>query len=295
MFESLSGVLFLIITIIILVRLLKDSFPNAYVTYLTWTIGLVVVGLIIAIFQQQTQLAFAAVWSIISFPLKPLGLSIVLLIGTLTSIGKDKKISDGGIKQLRIALVILILCSIPLLANALQQAVALEFNQDKIVIVPEILFDNNSKDLEIINQEKYGFIQETQRLIYAENVNNIMPNKYVTYPKYISNNDLPINENQVSENQLSENQINLIVSCIPDYNFCHYFNTFPTHQINLEKSSYNFKLDAPEFMLAQTRAKSPKISLGSFMPTAQALSVTTQVIEKIGINIYKAIIGLFSR
>lgn len=291
MFESLTGVVFLIIFILILVRILKDSFPNAYVTYLTWTFGLVVVGLIIVIFQQQTQQAFAAVWSIISFPLRPLGLSIVLLIGTLTSIGKDKKISDGGIKQLRIALIILVVCSIPLLANLCQQLVITQGNYvDKIVIVSRGFSGDDYKDLNLINKDNnYGiynqvnremrspgefilaYLDKSDKFDYTKNIYPISKQDHIyVVEKYISNRD------NIFLPKLSENQIIFMVSCEDDSNYC-------------------FLGNSPSWMLAQTRTKYPKISVTSFMPTAQALSVTTQVIEAIGLNISKSISNLFSR
>lgn len=116
-----------------------------------------------------------------------------------------------------------------------------------------------------------AYLDKSDKFDYTKNIYPISKQDHIyVVEKYISNRD------NIFLPKLSENQIIFMVSCEDDSNYC-------------------FLGNSPSLMLAQTRTKYPKISVTSFMPTAQALSVTTQVIEAIGLNISKSISNLFSR
>lgn len=80
-------------------------------TYLTWLGGLIVFIFVILAFVSPDNETVAAVWSILSLPLKPLGLVIFLLLSSLR--GGTGKVAGN---QVVAALLILFLCSTPIVA-----------------------------------------------------------------------------------------------------------------------------------------------------------------------------------
>lgn len=82
--------------------------------YLSWFGGVILILLLVVSFLEADNDTVQIIWQVLSFPLTPLGLSLVLLGGSLTN----------GIKSVRgmpvaIALTILLISSIPLFAQAL--------------------------------------------------------------------------------------------------------------------------------------------------------------------------------
>lgn len=83
--------------------------------FLTWFGGAIVLALIVLSFVAPNDQTIGGIWQAISLPLTPLGASILLLIFSLS--GKGLKNVNG--RQVLIALLILLLSSIPLVARNL--------------------------------------------------------------------------------------------------------------------------------------------------------------------------------
>jgi hypothetical protein len=109
-FVLLTQILLWVIITFILYRLLTEVIPKQYFTLLG---GLFLFAIIALAFFFPNDGLVSAAWNIISFPLKPLGAAIVLLIVALRN----------GLKQNLVvtALVILLISSMPFFANLLAQ------------------------------------------------------------------------------------------------------------------------------------------------------------------------------
>jgi len=108
MFELLTRILLWLLIALIVWYVFIQFIPRAY---LTWLGGLIVFTFVLLAFFNPTSGTVAAVWSIISFPLKPLGLVIFLLLTSLRE--GTKKIAPN---QVVAALIILFLASMPIVA-----------------------------------------------------------------------------------------------------------------------------------------------------------------------------------
>ncbi|MBD0335641.1 MAG: YdcF family protein [Cyanobacteria bacterium Co-bin13] len=95
--------------------------------FLTWFGGAIILALIVLSFIEPNDQTIGAIWQVLSLPLTPLGASILLLLFSLG--GKGLKNVNG--RQVLIALLILLLSSIPLIARSLanqsEQAIARAF------------------------------------------------------------------------------------------------------------------------------------------------------------------------
>lgn len=125
MFLLLTRVLLWLVLIAIVYYVLVQLIPKPY---LTWLGGLVLFGVVVLAFFNVDDRLVSAAANIISFPLKPLGAAILLL---LLSIGG---MQNGGLTtpakfQIWAALLILLLSSIPYLAYKLAQEAEKEFIQ----------------------------------------------------------------------------------------------------------------------------------------------------------------------
>jgi uncharacterized SAM-binding protein YcdF (DUF218 family) len=93
-------------------------------SFLTWFGGAIILAIIAMAFIYPNDDSVNATWQVISFPLKPLGASLVLL---LVAMSKGLKKVDG--RMVLIAFIILFISSIPLVArtivNQAEDAVAL--------------------------------------------------------------------------------------------------------------------------------------------------------------------------
>jgi hypothetical protein len=125
MFELITQILILV-GIYFLVRFVLLTWIDR--RYLTWLGGLVLVLLMVLAFLDPTNKTVGVLWGIISFPLRPLGLSLILLASALR-LGTKKV--DGS--QVMAALLILLISSLPLTAYLLtaqtEQKSALELSQ----------------------------------------------------------------------------------------------------------------------------------------------------------------------
>lgn len=82
--------------------------------YLAWFGGFVLIVLIVLSVVDSDSSTVRGIWQILSFPLTPLGASVILLAGALTQGTKNVRGTPVAV-----ALTILILCSIPLFAQLL--------------------------------------------------------------------------------------------------------------------------------------------------------------------------------
>ncbi|MBD2464498.1 YdcF family protein [Oscillatoria sp. FACHB-1407] len=108
MFELLTRVL-LWVLIVTIIWYIFSRFINK--VYLTWLGGLIVFAFIILAFLEPTNKTVGTVWSILSLPLKPLGLAIFLLLNSLKE--GTKKIAAN---QVVAALLVLFFTSTPIVS-----------------------------------------------------------------------------------------------------------------------------------------------------------------------------------
>jgi uncharacterized SAM-binding protein YcdF (DUF218 family) len=108
MFELLTRVLLWLLVITIVWYVFIRFIPR---TYLTWLGGLIVFVFVVLAFFEPGSRVVSSVWSILSFPLKPLGLAIFLLLNSLKE--GTKKVAGN---QVVAALIILFLSSMPIVA-----------------------------------------------------------------------------------------------------------------------------------------------------------------------------------
>jgi hypothetical protein len=125
MFELITQILVLV-GIYFLVRFVLLTWIDR--RYLTWLGGLVLVLLMVLAFLDPTNKTVGVLWGVISFPLRPLGLVLILLA---SSVRVGTKKVDGS--QVMAALIILLIASLPLTAYLLtaqtEQKSALELSQ----------------------------------------------------------------------------------------------------------------------------------------------------------------------
>lgn len=108
MFELLTRILLWALIGIILWRIFLNVIPRIY---LTWLGGLLIFTFVILAFINPTDDTVGAVWQILSIPLKPLGLALLLLLSALRS---GVKAVVGN--QVMAAALILLFSSLPLTA-----------------------------------------------------------------------------------------------------------------------------------------------------------------------------------
>jgi len=108
MFELLTRILLWLLVGTIIWYVFIRFIPR---TYLTWLGGLIVFAFVILAFFDPGGGVVSSVWSILSFPLKPLGLAIFLLLTSLRE--GTKKVAAN---QVVAALIILFLSSMPIVA-----------------------------------------------------------------------------------------------------------------------------------------------------------------------------------
>jgi hypothetical protein len=111
MFELLTRIIIWIAIILLVRYILLQFIPRAW---LTWLGGIVLVFLLLLSLLDPANRAIGIAWSILSFPLRPLGLSLVLLGSAMRN--GVKKI-DGN--QALAALMILLITSLPVTAYLL--------------------------------------------------------------------------------------------------------------------------------------------------------------------------------
>ncbi|HIK32395.1 MAG TPA: YdcF family protein [Oscillatoriales cyanobacterium M59_W2019_021] len=116
--------MFLLITRLILWLLILWAFwhffkkivPGNWYTYLG-IFGLVIL-LFLFLFDPTDRIAYAA-WQIISFPLRPLGLALILL--SIPVLGRKGKFNDNSVTQITLAFWILLISSLPIVPRLIYQ------------------------------------------------------------------------------------------------------------------------------------------------------------------------------
>lgn len=126
MFSLLTWVLLWLLVATIVYYLLVQFIPKQF---LTWLGGIFLFLLLVGAFFYPNNNFVSSVWSIFSFPLKPLGLSLVLLMAALKN--GVKKVSGNLVFT---ALIILLISSVPILAYQIAQQV----EQEAILLVQQI-------------------------------------------------------------------------------------------------------------------------------------------------------------
>jgi uncharacterized SAM-binding protein YcdF (DUF218 family) len=108
MFDLLTRVLLWLLIAVGLWFLFNNLIPK---NYLTWLGGFVLFAAIVLAFQDPNDRIISIVWSIISFPLRPLGLAIVLLV----SAANRKGWKGIAAREASIALAVLLVFSTPII------------------------------------------------------------------------------------------------------------------------------------------------------------------------------------
>jgi hypothetical protein len=111
MFELITQIVILV-AIFFLVRFVLLSFIER--RYLTWLGGIVLVLLMVLAFLEPTNRTVGLLWGILSFPLRPLGL-VLILLGYAVRRGYRNVAGP----QVMAALMILLICSLPVTAYLL--------------------------------------------------------------------------------------------------------------------------------------------------------------------------------
>jgi DUF218 domain len=111
MFELITQIIILA-AIYFLVRYVLLSFIDR--KYLTWFGGIVLILLMVLAFLEPTNRTVGLLWGILSFPLRPLGLVLILLTYAIR-----KGVSKVTGPQTMAALLILLVCSLPVTAYLL--------------------------------------------------------------------------------------------------------------------------------------------------------------------------------
>lgn len=97
-------------------RFFKQIVPGNWYTYLG-IFGLVIL-LFLFLFDPNDRFAYTA-WQIVSFPLRPLGLVLVLL--GIPIIGRKRDFNKNSVTQITIAFWVLLLCSLPIVPRLIYQ------------------------------------------------------------------------------------------------------------------------------------------------------------------------------
>jgi uncharacterized SAM-binding protein YcdF (DUF218 family) len=97
-------------------RFFKQIIPGNWYTYLG-IFGLVIL-LFLFLFDPNDRFAYTA-WQIVSFPLRPLGLALVLL--GIPVLARKGDFNKNSVTQITIAFWVLLLCSIPLVPRLIYQ------------------------------------------------------------------------------------------------------------------------------------------------------------------------------
>lgn len=130
MFELLTLVLLWLLVGILIWYVLQKLIPKEYYT---WLGAFVMVLFIILAFLTPTSRIVSTVWSVLSLPFKPLGLSLILLASAATKMDKGGLKKPGGTLVIA-ALLILVISSTPFVAYALAQKTeqaAIQFDQQR--------------------------------------------------------------------------------------------------------------------------------------------------------------------
>jgi hypothetical protein len=146
MFQLLSRVLLWLLIALVAYSLFKQVYP-AVDFFGRFVLGVVVVILALA-FLNPTEPAIASLWRFISFPLKPLGASCLLLLMAAQKI-KGGEIGKPGGYLLGWALVIILLSSTPAIAYFLVRSpiAAIIPTPTLVATAPQIIASNNVSDV----------------------------------------------------------------------------------------------------------------------------------------------------
>ncbi|MCW6034961.1 YdcF family protein [Spirulina subsalsa FACHB-351] len=123
MFELLTSTLLLLLIGVFLYYLLAKVIPKAALTVIG--VGFILAVIAIA-FISPTYTPVAVLWKVMSIPLTPLGLSLLLILSSVFKINKKGEIKQPAPALLWTALIILILSSNPLISYQIARAIELE-------------------------------------------------------------------------------------------------------------------------------------------------------------------------
>jgi uncharacterized SAM-binding protein YcdF (DUF218 family) len=115
MFLFLTRVLLWLLVIVVLWYVLLQLLPRVY---LTWLGGVILATFIVLAFLEPTDPTAATVWYVLSLPLRPLGLALVLLV-----LGVKGGLDEVKGSQVAAALLILLLGSTPFLPHRLTREI----------------------------------------------------------------------------------------------------------------------------------------------------------------------------
>ncbi|MDJ1176848.1 YdcF family protein [Roseofilum capinflatum] len=115
LFSLLTRLLLWLLIAVIAYAILLQWIPKKYYT---WLGGILIFTLIILTFFNPSTVVVADIWRLLVFPLTPLGLSIILILSGMLHF-KGKEIAKPGKTLLWVGLAILVIFSLPVVADTL--------------------------------------------------------------------------------------------------------------------------------------------------------------------------------
>ncbi|MEQ8962512.1 MAG: YdcF family protein [Coleofasciculus sp. C2-GNP5-27] len=313
MFLLLTRVLLWLLIAVILYNLFKKVIPKEYFTLLG---GLFLFGFIVVAFFSPNNDLVSTIWNVLSFPLKPVGASIVLLSFALRQ-GLEKSKN-----QVLAALLILLLTSTPFFSNLLAATT------EQQVVTPEAAATQTAAAVVVLGQgttqpdepprTQIQLTDTGDRILYAAQLYRQSGNNPLVVVSAGPRPNLEGNEDQVVEAndirtllvQLGVPQTRIVVeptgtdlrSSAEAVEDILRDRGLADNRIFLVSSAYNSRRAQQTFSnvgLTNVVAKptgfftfqpgaTPSVPLRveSFIPSVEALTVTTRIVEEFLSSIY---------
>lgn len=305
MYTLLLQVLLWLLLIFVVYQLLLKVIPKNYLTVLG---GFFLFAILVLAFFFPNERIISAAWSIISFPLKPVGATILLLSIAL----------NQGLKQRNFvvsALLILLISSMPILANQLAQA--LELGEVRGARVTDVAAPANQTAGAIILLDRgttrsnlpfqgQGQLLDTTAQLYREQINlGSQPIVIVSAGVRGEANSIATSLSQIG---VPRNQIVLetrsedlrssaeqVRGILRNRGIGNTRVILVTSGLNSRRARLTYNgvginvISRPtNFVGFQSRAQARQGGIGveSFIPSVEALSITTRIIDEFFTSLY---------
>ncbi|HAG83488.1 MAG TPA: YdcF family protein [Cyanobacteria bacterium UBA12227] len=313
MFELLSQVLLWLLITVFLYNLFKKFIPKEYFTLVG---ALFLFAVIVSAFFFPNNQVVSAIWNVLSFPLKPVGASIVLL-----SLALRQGLGDKSKNQVVAALLILLLSSLPIFSNLLaasaeqqaftrqeaeaQSAAAIvvlgqgttEPNQpprtqiqltdtgDRILYAAQLYRESGNEPLVIVSAGSRPNLQgNSDEISEARDVRTVLTQLGVPESRIVESRATDLRssaeavERILRDRRLANDPIFLVTSA---------YNSRRARQTFSNVGLTNVIAKPTGFFMIQSGAR-PKqlVRIDDFIPSVEALTVTTRVVEEFLTSVY---------
>lgn len=318
MFGLLTQLLLWLLIAVILYNLFKKVIPKEYFTLLG---GLFLFALIVTAFFFPDNFVVSTLWRVLSFPLKPVGASIILLSFALRQ-GLEKSRN-----QVVAALLILLISSTPFFANLLAQGaeqqaftaqeaatqtadaivvlgqgttqpnlpprtqIQLTDSGDRILYAAQLYRQSGNQPLVIVSAGPRPNLVGTQdQIVEANDIQTLLvqlgvpQNRIVVEPQGTDLRSSAIAVENILRNRgLANSRIFVVTSA---------FNSRRAQQTFTEVGLQNVIAKPTTFFRFQPGATPRQpIRVESFIPSVEALTVTTRIVEEFLSRIYYLLRG----